>query len=59
MPTPTRKSKRPKDAFYTIRVPLEVKRRAARAARRLKITRNGFTVAAMREKADAVLGAAA
>jgi uncharacterized protein (DUF1778 family) len=49
------KSKRPKDALSSVRVPLVVMRRVARAAKALKLTRNGFMVAAMREKAAAVL----
>lgn len=49
------KSKTPKDAIKAVRVPLETLRRAEKAARVAKLTRNGFIVAAMREKADAIL----
>ena len=56
MPTP--KSKRPTDAIKAIRVPLVVLRRAEKAARKTGLTRNGFIVQAMKERADAVLGAA-
>ena len=54
---PARKIKRPKDTVSAVRVPLVTLRRAAKAARSVKLTRNGFIVAAMREKADAILGA--
>lgn len=57
MPTLTNKHKRRKDALHSIRVPMSVFRRAQKAARLMKLTRNGFIVASMREKADAVLGA--
>ena len=56
MPPLSSKHKRPKDALHSIRVPLTVFRRAQKAARVLKLTRNGFIVASMREKADAILG---
>ena len=57
MPAP--KSKPPKDAIKAVRVPLATLRRAEKAARVLKLTRNGFIVAAMREKSDATLAPAA
>lgn len=50
---------KPKDIVSAVRVPLITLRRAAKAARTVKLTRNGFIVAAMREKADAILGAKA
>jgi len=53
------KATKPKDTVSAFRVSLVTLRRAAKAARALKLTRNGFIVAAVREKADAVLGAKA
>ena len=52
-----RRKTKPKDIVSAVRVPLVTLGRAAKAARRVKLTRNGFIVAAMREKADAILGA--
>lgn len=53
------KSKRPKDAIKAVRVPLVDLRRAEKAARVLKLTRNGFIVAAMRKLSDDTLAPAA
>ena len=50
---------KPKDIVSAVRVPIVTLRRAAKAARSVKLTRNGFIVAAMKEKADAILGSAA
>jgi len=47
---------KPKDIVSAVRVPLVTLHRAAKAARLVKLTRNGFIVASMREKADAILG---
>jgi uncharacterized protein (DUF1778 family) len=51
------KATKPKDTVSAFRVPLATLRRAEKAARQLKLTRNGFIVAAVREKADKILGA--
>lgn len=59
MTMPSPKSKRPKDAIKAVRVPLDTLRRAEKAARLLKLTRNGFIVTAMRKLSDATLSAAA
>ena len=58
MTMPSPKIKRPKDAIKAVRVPLVDLRRAEKAARLLKLTRNGFIVAAMRKLSDATLAAA-
>lgn len=59
MPMPTQKIKRPKDTIKAVRVPLVDLRRAEKAARVLKLTRNGFIVTAMRKLSDATLAEAA
>ncbi len=55
---PSLRSKRPKDTVSSVRVGVPVLKKAGRAARKLRITRNAFIVRAMEEKADAVLAPA-
>lgn len=59
MPMPSPKIKRPKDTIKAVRVPLIDLRRAEKAARVLKLTRNGFIVAAMRKLSESTLAEAA
>lgn len=51
------KATKPKDTVSAFRVPLVTLRRAEKAARALKLTRNGFIVAAVREKTAKTIGA--
>lgn len=53
------KAKPVKDVVTAVRVHRVELRRAAKAARMLKLTRNGFIVLAMREKSEATIGASA
>lgn len=57
-PMASEKSKRPRDQVTSIRVPVDVKRHAIRAAKAQKMKLNGFMVAAIREKTQRVLGTA-
>lgn len=51
-----RPNAKPKDIVSAVRLHRVTLARAAKAARILKLSRNGFIVAAIRDKTDATLG---